>query len=402
MASTSHLGTPSTGPRCNPGPQPTHNQPTVAVDRSEAREFLVQFYAENPQAPGSFQDRWTQVSREIETTGSYVHTEPELTFGARVAWRNSVRCIGRGRWRGLVVRDQRQVSGSDAIFASILQHVREATNGGRIRSTVSVFAPDGPAGPRVQIWNEQFFRYAGWRNGDGSVTGDPRMAEFTARVENLGWVPPERGRFTLLPLVIQTGKDRPRLFEFPAEDVAEVPISHPDYPWFTDLGLRWYALPVVSHLRLSIGGINYSAAPFNGFYVGDEIASRDLADQERYNQVPEVARRLGLDTTSNRSMWRERALVELNRAVLHSFDTAGYSISDHHAEAQRFMTFVAEEEQAGRCVRADWTWLNSHLAPPQTPTFFHYFDTTQVNPNLWLDQETKARALGALDSWAQA
>ena len=30
----------------------------------------------------------------------------------------------------------------------------------------------------------------------------------------------------------------------------EIPITHPDYPWFTDLGLKWHALPAVSDWRL--------------------------------------------------------------------------------------------------------------------------------------------------------
>jgi nitric-oxide synthase len=194
-------------------------------------------------------------------------------------------------------------------------------------------------------------------------------------------------------LVVQVGDDV-RLYEFPGEEVAEVEMSHPEHPWFAELGLRWYALPVVSHLRLSIGGVSYSAAPFNGFYVGDEIGSRDFGDVERYDMAPEVARRLGLDVTSDRTLWRERALVELNRAVLHSFDSAGIIVTDPHAEARRFLHFVDDEERAGREVHSDWTWVNSHLAPSQTETFFRYFDPTEHDPNLHLDPATKARALG--------
>ncbi|MFD2354446.1 nitric oxide synthase oxygenase [Nonomuraea ferruginea] len=34
------------------------------------------------------------MAREIARRGSYTHTSEELEFGARVAWRNSNRCIG--------------------------------------------------------------------------------------------------------------------------------------------------------------------------------------------------------------------------------------------------------------------------------------------------------------------
>ena len=48
--------------------------------------------------------------REIDLTGTYWHTTEELAFGARVAWRNNARCIGRLYWRSLQVRDLRDVS----------------------------------------------------------------------------------------------------------------------------------------------------------------------------------------------------------------------------------------------------------------------------------------------------
>lgn len=35
-----------------------------------------------------------------------------------------------------------------------------------------------------------------------------------------------------------------------------------------DLGLRWYAVPAISHMRLRIGGLSYPAAPFNGTSFG--------------------------------------------------------------------------------------------------------------------------------------
>ena len=51
------------------------------------------FYREND--AGAPEGRIRQVRREIEATGTYRHTSTELEFGARVAWRNSAKCIGR-------------------------------------------------------------------------------------------------------------------------------------------------------------------------------------------------------------------------------------------------------------------------------------------------------------------
>lgn len=38
------------------------------------------------------------------------------------------------------------------------------------------------------------------------------------------------------------------------------------YPWFEELGLKWYALPAVSCLCLDVGGVEMPACPFNGWY----------------------------------------------------------------------------------------------------------------------------------------
>uniref|UniRef100_A0A8W7PEX2 nitric-oxide synthase (NADPH) n=1 Tax=Anopheles coluzzii TaxID=1518534 RepID=A0A8W7PEX2_ANOCL len=45
--------------------------------------------------------RWQQVQKEVEATGSYHLTETELIYGAKLAWRNSSRCIGRIQWSKL-------------------------------------------------------------------------------------------------------------------------------------------------------------------------------------------------------------------------------------------------------------------------------------------------------------
>jgi nitric-oxide synthase len=46
------------------------------------------------------------------------------------------------------------------------------------------------------------------------------------------------------------------------------------------MGLQWYAVPAVSCLELCVGGLTYTAAPFNGWYADTEIV-RNLTDESR-------------------------------------------------------------------------------------------------------------------------
>ncbi|UYV63676.1 NOS1 [Cordylochernes scorpioides] len=134
----------------------------------------------------------------------------------------------------------------------------------------------------------------------------------------LGWRGP-RGRWDVLPLLLSANGEDPQIFELPEDLVLRVQLTHPRYSWFEELGLQWYALPAVSGMLFDVGGLEFTAAPFNGWYMETEIGSRDLGDTGRYNVAPEVAGRLGLDTTSPASLWMDRAVLELNVAVLHSF-----------------------------------------------------------------------------------
>jgi nitric-oxide synthase, bacterial len=344
------------------------------VDLAEAQEFLDQFYAETSPTT-RFDHRLWQIRHEIETTGSYTHTVEELTFGARVAWRNSARCIGRLYWNSLRVRDRRDVTEPAGVAAQCVEHLHEATRGGRIRSTITVFAPDRPDQPGPRIHNDQLVRYAGHRLPSGEIRGDGRYADFTDRAVALGWQRPDQpGRFDVLPLVISAGDAEPEIFDLPADAVLEVPLTHPDHEWLADLRLRWHAVPAISNMPLDIGGVTYPAAPFNGWYLGTEIGARNLVDADRYNLLPVIAERLCLDTSSDRTLWRDRALVEMVRAVQHSFDAAGVTMADHHSESQRFLTHVAREESAGRRCPADWSWIVPPVSGGLTPVYHRYYD----------------------------
>ncbi|TDQ05235.1 nitric-oxide synthase [Labedaea rhizosphaerae] len=300
-------------------------RPEHTVDLAAAEDFLRRFHRVRPQA-GQVDTRIAQVRAEVAATGSYRHTKAELAYGARMAVRESGWCPRTVGWRDVLVRDLRAVREPAAVATECLKHLRMAAGNGVVTPVVTVFAKDAP-----RIRNDHLVRYAGYQE-EGGVLGDRRYVDFTAGVTRLGWRPPaKRTAFDLLPLVIENA-GQPLLFPIPRESVCEVPLSHPDLPWFGELGLRWHAVPAIANLRLRIGGVEYPSAPFNGVYLCQAIGEDVLADEVGYGMAHTVAKRLGLDVTSERSLWRERAAVELNRAVLHSFDAAGVRM-EHTSQA---------------------------------------------------------------------
>jgi len=322
-------------------------------------------------------ERSSIVLEEVRSTGTYVHTAAELTFGARLAWYHSNRCIARHLWRTLDVFDAREVTDLAGVVGSLERHMAHAFNKGRIRSAITVFAPRSTGEDRVRMGNHQLVRYAGFPGPDDTVTGDPHSVAFTTHCLERGWEPLHRGRFTPLPWCIWIhGREMPPhdVFSLRPELLREVRLSHPEAAFFKELGLRWYALPFLADMALVIGGVTYPCAPFNGFYMGTEVGARNLADADRYNMLPAIAEGFGWDISDDRSMWRDRALVELNRAVLHSFDAAGVRMGDHHALGASFSAFCTAEERKERKVTGDWAWLVPPVSGALSPLFHRSFD----------------------------
>ncbi|MFJ7951639.1 nitric oxide synthase oxygenase [Lysinibacillus sp. NPDC096418] len=329
----------------------------------------VQRYLSLYQLEKNESEAWlTNRLHEIKAVGEYIPTTEELTFGAQVAWRNSNKCIGRLFWQSLHVVDARDTLDEQAIFEKLLMHIQFATNNGKIRPTITVFAPG-----RVRIWNHQLIRYAGYETAEG-IVGDPHSVSFTKICESLGWKG-EGTAFDVLPLVVQVDERSPQVFSIPQESILEVPIRHPEREEVDALGMKWYAVPIISSMRIQMAGIDFQAAPFNGWYMGTEIGARNLADHDRYDILPAIANIFGLDTTKQASLWKDRALVELNIAVLHSFKEDGVSIVDHHTAAQQFKLFEEAEATAGREFTGNWSWL----IPPLSPAATHIFHKPYVN-----------------------
>jgi nitric-oxide synthase, bacterial len=358
----------------------------AAAVLAEAETFLAEFYAACP-APGEVSARMAQVREAVLATGTYEHTPEELEYAARIAWRNAARCSGRDKWRTLRVRDCRTVSDPKQVADETVTHLRTATSHGRVRSWITVFAPDRPGNPGPRIINGQAVRYAGYRRPDGAVTGDPVNVALTDLAVSLGWRG-RGGRFDVLPLIAMDGSGELCWSDVPPDAVLEVPISHPDFRWFSKLGLRWYAIPVITDMYLEAGGIRYPCAPFNGWYqASTEVGVRNLGDETRYNVLPDVARGMKLDMSSPSTFWMDRAAVELAVAVHHSYRRAGVVVTDHQAETRRFAHWAAREGEAGRGVPADWAWIVPPVSGSTTPVFHQEYQAAVLKPGYFRHED---------------
>ena len=344
----------------------------------QAKTFLTQYFVESELQ--GLDTRLTQVEAEILLRGTYRLTEEELTFGAKVAWRNSNRCMGRLFWKSLKVRDRRTLTTAKEVFEDALEHIESATNGGKIRATLTAYATEEEGDRGFRIMNKQLIRFAGYSEPHGEVIGDPDSLEFTKYCLSLGWEG-KKTAFDVLPLVIQREGEPASWFAIPEEKVLRVAISHPAYSWMEELGLQWYAVPVISDMRLEIGGISFPCAPFNGWYMLTEIAARNFGDVQRYNMLPEIANKLNLDTRQLKTLWKDKAMLVLQEAVLHSFQAKGVTLVDHHTASEQFLEFCKQEENKGRTVQADWAWIVPPAAGSSLGVFHREWDNQMLSPN---------------------
>ena len=350
---------------------------------AQARDFLDQIAAEQEWPRRKSDKRWSEILGGIRATGTYVQTGEEIEFGARIAWRNAAKCVGRVSWRNLVVRDRRHVTEPRAIFEECVEHLRAASNGGNIDAVLTIFAPSRPGerwGPR--IWNGQLVRFAGYRQPDGTVIGDRANIALTAAIRRLGWTPPAApGDFDALPLVVDVPGHDPELFEWDEADILRVPIRHPASPAFDALELQWCAVPAISNFRLEIGGVDYGCVPFNGWFMGTEIA-RDLFEPKRYARALPIAEALGLDTSSEATLWRDRAFLELNTAIIASFQAARVTLVDHQTATRQFAIHDLRERRAGRECPAQWSWIVPPTGGSTTPAWAQDMRDFHLTPAL--------------------
>lgn len=347
----------------------------------KAKQFLELIASEQAWEPEDKQRRWQEIKEEVKATGTYTHTYEELAYGAQVAWRNASKCVGRIAWNNMVVRDCRHVTDPDEMFRELGEHVRFATNGGNLQITMTVFRPKQPKerwGHR--IWNSQLYRYAAYQQADGSILGDPANLELTNAIVKFGWQPPEpRTAYDILPLVIEAAGQEPKMYHWNRDEVLEVEIEHPSIPELKSLGMRWYAIPAISNFSVHIGGLNYGCIPFNGWYMGTEIM-RDFLDEYRYNMMEDIAKVLKLDTSSEQTLWRDRVALELNIAILYSFQKAKVTMVDHQTASRQFMIHDLREKKAGRECPGDWGWVVPASGGSACPVWHHAMRDFYLEP----------------------
>ncbi|XP_063856341.1 nitric oxide synthase, salivary gland-like [Scylla paramamosain] len=346
----------------------------------QAKEFLKEYYVSLKKSGSAEEEaRWQEVVTSVEGRGTYRLTRSELQYGAKLAWRNAPRCIGRMQWTRLELFDARDVTTPQEMFEILCKHIEYSTNGGNVRSAITVFPERVPGRRDFRVWNQQLIAYAGYLNNDGSVTGDPAYVEFTQLCEGLGWKG-KGSRFDVLPLVMSAPTGEPEWFDIPDDIVLRIPLKHPKYDWFSEMGLEWFALPAVSSMMLDVGGVQYTGAPFNGWYMSTEVASRNLCDAQRYNLLQTFGEKMGLDTSTNVSLWKDDVNVEVNKAVLHSFEEAGVTLVDHHTASESFIQFMSNEQRDRGGCPADWVWIVPPISGSITPVFHQEMSLYYLKP----------------------
>lgn len=351
-----------------------------------ASKFIHLFYSEN-QVDIPIEVRLNQIAESIHQKQTYFHTFQELEFGAKVAWRNSNRCIGRLYWKSLKVIDKRHLHTNTQIQEAILKHIKKSTNSGSIIPTITIFRQKMPTEKYgIQIHNPQLISYAGTLDkSKNQIIGDFNNLQFTNFVKANGWTKRVK-TFTVLPILFQCENQPVHQFKIPKKHILEIPIEHPNFDWFKDLNLKWYALPAISNRVLKIGGINYTAAPFSGWYMGTEIGARNFADETRYNQLPIIAKKMGLDINNKKGLWKDRALIELNEAVLYSYEKRNVRMTNHHIASEHYIIFEKQEIEAGRKVTADWSWIVPPVSSGITPVFHKEMSNEIQVPNFFIQK----------------
>ncbi|WP_414050545.1 nitric oxide synthase oxygenase [Macrococcus animalis] len=332
----------------------------------KAKDFINQIGKELNWDAATITLRIKEIDDEIKRTGTYIQTPEELTYGARLAWRNSNRCIGRLFWDKLQVIDMRHITDEHDFINALQAHIVSATNRGKIIPTITIFQEESKI--NFELLNDQLIRYS----------DDPIVADTKSLIKRTGYQ--DFGKY--LPLLYKVNQ-KYMTYDLPTEIIKEVHIEHPEFPHFNQLGLTWYALPIITSMDLKIGGITYPLCPFNGWYMESEIASRNFLDEYRYNLLKPIAESMNLDTTRTTNYWRDKVVVELNYAVYHSFKQQGYSIVDHYNASRQFLKFEENEASQNRNVTGDWTWLIPPISPSLVHNWHKGYDNSYYEPNFY-------------------
>jgi len=94
------------GSLMNQSPTINNHKECRSTDKilEEAKNFIEQYYASIKRVNSLAHElRFNEIVKEVKEKGTYNFKETELIFGAKLAWRNAPRCIGRIQWSKLQV-----------------------------------------------------------------------------------------------------------------------------------------------------------------------------------------------------------------------------------------------------------------------------------------------------------
>lgn len=114
---------------------------------------------------------------------------------------------------------------------------------------------------------------------------------------------------------------------------------------------------------------------------------------------------MGLDTRKTSSLWKDQALVEVNIAVLHSFQVNALTLSsdvlpqekrlspvlrsqsckvtivDHHSATESFMKHMENEYRVRGGCPGDWVWIVPPMSGSITPVFHQEMLNYRLTPS---------------------
>lgn len=103
-----------------------------------------------------------------------------------------------------------------------------------------------------------------------------------------------------------------------------------------------------------------------------------------------MAKCLGIDSSSNTTMWQDKVRLIANEAVLWSFNQSAVTIVDHFSQAEQFMTFFRDEMKTRGGCPSDWVWIN----PPQSSSMTEVFHQEMLNYQLRPSFDYQANLVG--------
>jgi nitric oxide synthase oxygenase domain/subunit len=312
-----------------------------------------------------------RLRREVGSRGRTFTVQPaEMEFWVRYAWINADRCSGRQHARQqMVVRHRPEVTTGADLLDAVVDHVEVAMSASLPpQTTVTVLGPPAPPGMLEPMFaTEQLMRAAGYRAGDGRVSGDGGYVDLTSWVAELGepLIEPvagyPAGTFDTLPM-IAVGRDgdiaigtcptpHRHLVDIPWPQHPDADDDEPSAPGFA----CWPAVPLQTNFALDIAGQRYCAL-FSGWYVDEEIVV-NLLDPRRYDWADRVGAAIHSPEEAGRLRRTDRlgeyrlAQIEIAtlRAVRRGFRAARRRLSRVGPSQEAFGRFTDQHLELHGC-----------------------------------------------------